>query len=113
MPIRDGDDVQDTWGNRIAARKATLQSGALTIKGMDRVKAALLMLHSYRTRKPVDKETVTLLDDDSALSDSWVPYANLVDHDGRPLPTFNADGPGSRHVYARFRSSVGGDMLLA
>lgn len=112
MPIKPGDDIKLLWGDRVKTRKSAKQGGPL--KGMDRMKSAMLLGHSLRGRAPVDKENVTTLDDDPALSDSCVPdsYWGIFFGD-ECQPYFDAGNPEDRYEDARFRDSVGGDVLIS
>jgi len=108
MDAYEGDNLGLSFDERIKNRKEARKSGE---KGMDRHKYALLMMEAIRNGDPVDKELYTLLDDDPALSVSSVPGASF-DPDDREVD-FDARYPVLVRGYARFRSSVGGDVLLS
>ncbi|MBU1092749.1 hypothetical protein KJ836_03740 [Patescibacteria group bacterium] len=108
MKAYEGDKLDLRFDKRIEARKATRKEGE---KGMDRHRYALLMMEAIKNGNPVDKELYTLLDDDSALSDSNVPGANFYPAVRRVrFYWYDPDGVSGD---ARFRSSVGGDVLLS
>lgn len=111
MSVKEGDDVEATLGERVEARKAKRQQTPF-LKGMDRRKAAWLMLDAYRKQERLDGITFTMLDDDPALSSSRVPCAFLNDWGGKCRPCFGVGGASGRVGGGRFRSSVGGDVLL-
>jgi len=108
MKTYEGDDLGARGGRRIENRKKARKPGE---KGMDRHKYALLMMEAIRNGDPIDKEKYTLLDDDPALRDSRVPLANF--HPDYREVNFNASNPGVVDDLARFRSSVGGDVLIS
>ena len=110
MESYEGDKLDLRFDKRIQARKAARKEGE---KGMDRHRYALLMMEAIRNGNPVDKELYTLLDDDPALSDlsdSDVPSAYFGPSDRRV--SFYWNRPVNVGGCARFRSSVGGDVLL-
>ena len=61
--------------------------------------------------KPIDKKLFTLLDDDTALSNTKVPAADFDPNND--WIRFNWRYPDDVNVCARFRTSVGGDTLQA
>jgi hypothetical protein len=108
MKTYEGDDLDLRFDKRIAARKATRKKGE---RGMDRHRYVLLMMEAVKNGDPVDKEFYTLLDDDSALSDSYVPSASFRPGDRGVV--FSGFRPVIVYGRARFRASVGGDVLLS
>ena len=108
MEAYEGDKLDLRFDKRIEARKATRKEGE---KGMDRHRYALLMMEAIRNGNPVDKNLYTLLDDDPALSDSGVPDASFFAV--RRGVDFAASDPDFVDGNARFRSSVGGGVLLS
>ena len=109
MEVYDGDKLDLRFDKRIEARKGARKEGE---KGMDRHRYALLMMEAIRNGDPVDKELCTSLDDDPALSDSYAPSASFVP-DLRRVVSFTWDDPVDLCGDVRFRSSVGGDVLLS
>ena len=108
MEAYEGDNLDLIFDKRIKNRKTARKPGE---KGMDRHRYALLMMEAIKNGDPVDKELYTLLDDDPALSDSYVPGARfLPDSRGVYFYVYHSDRVDGS---ARFRSSVGGDVLLA
>ena len=107
MELKEGDDVKQRFDKRIEARKAGRRPEE---KGMDRHAYALLMMEYLRKGEPIDEDTYTLLDDDPAMSASDMPGVGW-DYGSRQV-AFGAGDPGSVNDHARFRSSVGGDVLL-
>jgi len=106
MEPYEGDNLDLKFAKRIKNRKSARKPGE---KGMDRHRYALLMMEAIRNGDPIDKELYTLLDDDPALSASDVPNADC------PLSRkvlFNTVDPDGADDCARFRSSVGGDVLI-
>jgi len=108
MKAYEGDQLDLSFDKRIKNRKVARKPGE---KGMDRHRYALLMMEAIRNENPIDQQLYTLLDDDPALSHSYVPGANTYP-DYREV-RFSASDPGAVNGRARFRSSVGGDVLLA
>ena len=108
MGCYEDDKLDLRLDKRIEQRRATRKPGE---KGMDRHRYVLLMMEATKSGNPVDKELFTLLDDDSALSGSDMPYAGFDDPDDRGV-CFGGSYPDDVDVNARFRSSVGGDVLL-
>ena len=94
--------------NRLDNRRVTRKPGE---KGMDRNAYAMLMMESIKNGgRPIDKDSFTLLDDDPALSDTRMP-------DGRwnhvmQGVVFSSSPLDTEEPNARFRSSVGGDVVL-
>jgi len=107
MEIYEGDDLGARVGRRIENRKKARKPGE---KGMDRHRYVLLMMEGIKIGNPIDLTAYTLLDDDPALSDSSVPNAGFLP--GRRKVSFGEGNPEHVSVCARFRSSVGGDVLL-
>ncbi len=108
MESYEGDKLDLRFDKRIEQRKAARKEGE---KGMDRHRYALLMMEAIRNGNPIDKELYTLLDDDSALSDSRVPFARFSPRSRRVV--FDWSKPDDVYDLARFRSSVVGDELLS
>ena len=104
----EGDNVNATFDERIKQRKATRQTYE---KGMDRHRYCLLMMEAVRDGHPVDKKLFTLLDDDTALSETKVPAADFDPNN--EWIRFNWRYPDDVNVCARFRPSVGGDRILS
>ncbi len=107
MKLKEGDDPNQRFDKRVEARKVARRPGE---KGVERHAYVLLMMESLRKGEPTEMETYTLLDDDPALSASGVPDADW-DDDNRQVH-FGAYGPERVSDLARFRSSVGGDVLM-
>jgi len=105
MELKAGDDVEKTFLERVKERKDQQKDGE---KGMDRHTYIHLMMESLQNGTPTDKDTCTLLDDDSALSDAYVPSADF-DSDGRRV-YFNWNDPGNANASVRLRSSVKGEI---
>jgi hypothetical protein len=108
-PAKMGDDVKLALGGRRDRRKEARRPGE---GGMDRHLYAMLMLDAVMKGEPVDKVAndwrYTLLEDDSANSESRVPYAGLYPDVRRVR--FGWSPPGDVDGYGRFRRSVGGDV---
>lgn len=101
------DDLKSRFDERIKKRKALRRPYE---KGMNRHKYIMPMMDSIRNNNPIDSDTCTFLDDDSALSDTGIPAADWMRGSGRVA--FHLLDPKSVEVGIRFRSSVGGDILL-
>lgn len=110
---RPDDDLEAALIDRIATRKAARirnPDGTTLERGMDCHAYALLMMESLRSGQPIDRRGWTLLDDDASLSDTRMPGANWVSRDGQVA--FHADHEYLRRTEARFRSAVGGEILV-
>ena len=105
MKLKAHDNEKLPMGERIRLIAAHRTQGE---KGMNRRKYGFLGMDGLRQKKPVDRRGWTPLDDDEALSASQVPYACWCDDRVR----FVGGDPRNRGGGARFRSSVGGDVLL-
>lgn len=108
MEAYDGDNVDLSFGERVKNRKEARRSGE---KGMDRHRYILLMMEAIRNGDPVDKDSFTLLDDDPAFSHFIVPRASFSP--SGQLALFDWQEPYHVASNARFRSSVGGDVILS
>lgn len=104
MDVAPFDDLDLPLKKRIATMR---RKRSPNLGGTDRDSYAALQLHSLRQGNPVDQETWTMFDADEALEGNAVPhgdwYGDQVSFDGG-----HADSPGES---ARFRFSVGGDVL--
>ena len=106
MDVASYDDTDKILNERIAAvQEYRAQNG---LSGFDRNKSVLLFMHSLRTGNPVDQEYYTLLDEDEAYEKgNIVPFSDWSDdraYFGRLYAVW-------RRGNARFRSSVGGDVV--
>lgn len=113
MEVKKGDNEDFELGERIANRKVARKPSE---KGMDRHIYAMLMLEALRKGEPIDEHgqmggPYTVLDDDHALSDLFVPSADWR-HPIPPRVIFGGDRTREKIGDARFRSSVGGDVKL-
>ncbi|MBU1018288.1 hypothetical protein KKA33_04655 [Patescibacteria group bacterium] len=106
--LNKGDDFNSKLVNRIKKRRKARKPCE---KGMDRHRYALLMMEAVRNGNPVDKKFSTILDDDSVLLNSDVLIANFWYLSSRI--DFGAYHPHDHNNLARFRSSVGGDVLIS
>ncbi len=107
MKIKEGDDVELELLDRVKNRMDARRQGE---KGMDRHAYAMLMMESLSRGEPIDKgEHMTLLDDDPAVSSLHVP---CVDWNADEKRADFRDMQNFEYGYVRFRSSVGGDVLL-
>ena len=79
-------------------------------KGMDRHKYILLMMEAISNGDPIDKKVITLLDDDPAFTASYLPKAKFYLAFNQVC--FTWCDPPYFYDYGRFRSSVGGDILI-
>jgi len=107
METYEGDNLDLRFDKRIKNRKTARKPDE---KGMDRHRYALLMMEAIKNGDPVDKRLYILLDDDPALSASYVPRA-LFGLGVRGV-SFGCNNPDLITDNARFRSSVGGDVFL-
>ncbi len=107
MGPKEGDDEKTELPDRVKNRKAMRRPGE---KGMDRHAYSMLMMESIENRKPIDMKTVTPLDDDFASTDSKTLQAHWYDGAGRVH--FVKDSLAIINGPVRFRSSVGGDVVL-
>ena len=105
MKLKAHDNEKLPMGERIRLIAAHRTQGE---KGMNRRKYGFLGMDGLRQKKPVDRRGWTPLDDDEALSVAQVPRANWND-DQVYFAGVHPQGQGGR---ARFRSSVGGDVLI-
>lgn len=111
VPFFEDDDRTLPFNERLQRRQVFRRENPL-LRGVDRVKYALLLAHSLKEKYPVDSQNLTILDDDPALDAFYVPGACWDPYGKRPRPRFDR---GRRDVVeedARFRSSLGGDTLL-
>ena len=104
MDFKAHDNTKLTLGERIRLAEANREKAA---RGINRHEYAFLQMDGLRRKKPLDRKTWTVLDDDEALSASQFPNANW--NDVRVF--FDGVHPQFRNDDARFRSSVGGDVL--
>ncbi len=112
--VYEGDQRDLRINDRIKARKDARRKGE---KGMDRHRYALLMMVTIRNGNPVDDTdtgSYTLLDDDPALSDTSIPYGVFYRNVHHEIANsrFECSYPVHFSDYARYRSSVGGDILI-
>lgn len=122
MKSKKGDNVGLTLADRIRRRKAVRRKNPDSSdleRGMDRHIYAMLMLEALRKGKRIDgdagrarkgKWLWTPLDDDPANSASRAPGAYWRPVDRRV--SFDWGQPEDSRRSARFRSSVGGDVIL-
>lgn len=66
------------------------------------------MMQAFKDGRPIDDEFLTILDEDSVLSDSCVP--NVRWHSDIRMVRFRWDHPGHRYKDSRLRRSVGGKV---
>jgi len=109
VDVYDFDDLDLTLGNRIERFANHKKENG--VNGMDRMTYSHLMMQKLQTGEPIDQEFWTMLDEDLALSNSHVPFADWsLDRRG---VVFGSVRPVHRYGDARFRRSVGGDMQAA
>lgn len=105
MEVASYDDNTKILGERIAAAQEHRKANNLS--GLDRKKSALLFMQSLKDGNPVDQTYYTLLDEDEACEGNVVPRSYW----SGDLVGFGRGFAGDRRGGARFRSSVGGDVV--
>ncbi len=108
MKVKEDDNANLSLGERLENRKASLRPNE---KGMDRNTYIMLMMGAMKKGEPLDQDTHTLLEDDPARSVDKIPEV-YWDYDYN-FVNFGWDDPSEVREKARFRSSVGGDVLLS
>ncbi len=99
-----GDDAKKILSGRVVINRDARAPGK---KGTHRFSYAALMMQSLSEGNPVDVETWTAFDNDEACSQTCLPHGYF----GVGQVYFDGDHPGGADGYARFRSSVEGDVL--
>ncbi|MBI2524252.1 hypothetical protein HYW11_03545, partial [Candidatus Peregrinibacteria bacterium] len=106
MDVASYDDTGKILDERIAAVQAYRAKNDLN--GFDRNKSVLLFMHSLQNGNPVDQKSYTLLDEDAAYK-----KGKIVPNSGWSGVRAGFGGYYAAWQYgsARFRSSVGGDVV--
>jgi hypothetical protein len=104
----EGDRMDLTLKTRIKNRKYSRRPGE---NGMDRNTYISLMMDAVRKGTPVDQAQFTILDDDSILSESEMPFAGFDQFHRRP--DFLKCATNACDDFTIFRSSVEADLMAA
>ena len=105
MEVAPHDDKTKILQERITAIQT--YRGANNLSGFDRKKSALLFMQSLKDGNPVDQNYYTVLDEDEACEGNVVPFSVWFGDRVR----FGGVCADRRREVARFRSSVGGDVV--
>ena len=106
MEVYEDDNIKDKLKERLENRKAKKKDTFL--KGMDRHKYIMLTMEAMKNGDLIDQNNWTILEDDEASKGFMIPGAHVFDDE----LVFISIHPESVIGHSRFRSSVGGNVLL-